>query len=89
MDSGGREHSEFGRKVTWEVNGGTEWTFDYGIGACGPVGSGVPVLGELGRVGLKDGEATAVTSSGHDRAEMIEVTDGRMESQGGSVGCDV
>ena len=69
-----------------EVNGGTEWALDYEVGTGGSVWSGVPVLGELRRVGLEDRKATTIASGGHDRAEMVEMADGRMESQGSSIG---
>lgn len=70
--------------MTRKVNGGAEWAFDDGTGAGGSVRSGMPALGELRRVGLENGKTTTVASSGHDRAEMIEMTDCRMKGQGGS-----
>lgn len=87
MTSGGSEHSEFGWKVTREMDSGAVRACDHGVVSGGPVRRGVPVLRELGRVGLEDRKATAITGGGHNRAEMVEMADGRMKSQGSSVPC--
>jgi hypothetical protein len=72
-------------KVTREMNGGAEWAFDNRIRTGGSVWGGVPVLRKLGRVGLEFRAAITVTSGGHDRAEMIEMADGGMKRQSGSI----
>jgi hypothetical protein len=76
----GCKNPEFGGKVAREVNSGTKWAFNHEVRTGGSVWGGVPVLRELWRVGLEDRKATTVTSTGQNRAEMIEMANGRMKS---------
>ena len=73
------ELSEFMGKVARKVNSGPERTLGCRGATSGSVWGGVPVLGELWRIGLEDCKGVTVTSGGQNSAEMIEMGNGRMK----------